>query len=117
VQTGEPYSREYYRFARRGFHIEYFDGAAPDEPATRRATLPKSTAAETDRITHHLEAVVRQGEGNRFTVAQDVLGPAGRFWTDQNTRGLDDALRREVMRLVRTSEGKPGGVYRLAPRA
>jgi hypothetical protein len=117
VQTGEPYSREYYRFARRGIHIDYFDVAAPDEPATRRAPSPGPAAAGAGRITHHLQAVVRRGDGNQFTVAQDVLGPAGRFWTDQNTRGLDDALRREVLRLVRTSEGKPGGVYRLASPA
>ncbi len=115
ADTVAPYTREYYRFARRGFHIDYFDGAEPAEPPTRRrAARPMS--AEAGRRTHHLQAVVRHGGGKRFTVAQDVVDAGERFWADRHSTGLDGALRREVVRLIRTSEGKPGGSYRLDPQ-
>lgn len=116
MQTGVPYTRESYRFARRGVHIDYFDDAEPGAPPTRRRE-PLRRAAAAGRTTHHLHAVVHYGGGHRFTVAQDVVGPGGRFWADRHATGLDGALRREVVRLVKTSEGRPGGVYRLAPLA
>ena len=110
--TVEPYTREYYRFSRRGFHIDYFDAAEP--PPQRR--LPLLMSAEVGRSIHHLQAVVRQGGVTQFTVAQDVVGPGARFWAEPTTKGLDGALRREVVRLIRTSEGRPGGSYRLDPQ-
>jgi hypothetical protein len=114
ADTGAPYTREYYRFARRGFHIDYFDAAEPTAPSPRRRA-PRLMAAAAGRRTHHLQAVVRHGGVNRFTVAQDVVGAGARFGADRHPTGLDGALRREVMRLIRTSEGQPGGSYRLDP--
>ena len=108
MQTAAPYARESYRFARRGFHIEYFDDGVLTAP-------PMAPTAGS--ITHQLRAVVREGGRTRFTVTQAVVGPGGRGEADPKTQGLDRALRLEVVRLIRTSEGRPGGCYRLDPLA
>ncbi len=78
----------------------------------RDVPVPANVApfmAITSQMRHTFRAVVCDEHDNEFMVEQVAYGPGEHFPPDPRQR--DGALRREVVRRLRTGEWEDGGVY------